>query len=109
MAHDRNATTDESELVLYESELALSKKVDNDGYFMVQRGETIEQWGFHVTGDTLRYQGPLNSGHQSWKDVPDDVVVFAEQYADAELVGDTDEWREIRDGEVNDVQTEQNK
>jgi len=93
MAQDTNASTDAN------SELKLSKIVGDDGYFMVQRGDNIEQWGFRVTGESLRYQGPLNSGHQSWEAVPDDVVEFAEQYADAELIGDTEEWIEMRDGE----------
>lgn len=64
----------------------------------IEREGTIEQYLFRFDDGELLYQGPLNNGDAlTWEDVPDDARQFAENHFEADLVGDTDDWEDIRE------------
>jgi hypothetical protein len=64
----------------------------------IERQDTIEQYLFRLDDGDLLYQGPMNNGDGwTWDEIPDDAREFAEDHFGAELAGDTDDLKEIRD------------
>lgn len=74
--------------------------VEEDGVqrLHIERENTIEQYLFRFVDGEVLYQGPMNNGEGwTWEEIPDDARKFAEGHFEAELTGDTDELKEIRD------------
>jgi len=53
---------------------------------------------FHIDGEELRYNGPVNASEMGHTDVPDDVISEAESHTGFEVTGNTQEQIQRQEG-----------
>jgi hypothetical protein len=63
----------------------------------VERSDSAEQYMFELVDGELLYQGPMNTGEDTWEQVPAGPRAVAEDHFGTELVGDTDDLQKRRD------------